>query len=553
MAPSRARRQSERTGLHELVRDEPVSAVESALALAGHRVRGLNPERQSLLFFAVQRAEHAVEVCQLLLSQYRLQADLEDFRGQTAYHWLATTKNTDCVDVLAEAKCDVNHVDRLLCQTPLFYAAHRSGARMVRRLLAVTADANIIDTYGKPSICWASGVDSCKELAALRATSCAIPLDKKVIGDTLEVHKQHNRLAVAKYFAACAEAWFFPRQMSWCVKDENPEDASGIFSGYVTSLATQKDVRTLCLLENEFIADHRMLLEHLPDAEFWNQVGVNPDAAVRNATIRSIALTTAGGNHARGSGARPQCGPVRHYTLVCRYMRENRKGISGSARARSFQAVGYVYFKVVDGTRNDDSEDENSDSGAETLEPDPTQFHIVISHIKVGREHQRRGLACLLLAGALRVAAGVKEGLECRSLCLSVAEKNCAAVGLYRKLGFVVAKKPCQFDGWVSMRREINDGSLSALSSLYVAMSWKSGDADAGVSRKSGIAVVPNIVKSEGIVFSCLESCADSNEPGLPPRKRRREFSSSSSSVSDVSTSAGSSISSFSSWDSLAS
>lgn len=543
MAPS--------TGLQEVVRGEPLAIVKRALANAGHRVLGLNPEQQSLLFFAVQREEDAVKVCRLLIHDYRIDADLEDFRGQTAFHWLATTQNLDCVDLLVAAKCNVNHVDRLLNQTPLFYAAHRSGVHMVRRLLVAQADTSYRDLHGKSPLCWALHVDTCKELAACCASRFAIGEGKKLIADTLEWHRQHRRAAVVKYLAASSEAWNFPRRMSWAVKDEVPKDPSGVFSAYVTSLALQRDVQALCALEDEFIGDHRILLPNLLDEQFFDQIGLNPDPVARSSTIRSIALRTPCGGCSRGSGAPPQRGPVRHYTLVCTHLPDNRKGTSGSARARSFQVAGYVYFKVVDGSRDDDAEDEDSDSSAEPADDLQTQFHIVISHLKVSRIHQRRGVACLLLASALRIAIGAREGLDCRSIWLSVAGGNDAALGLYRKLGFAVSMRPCKYEGWVSMRRNVVEPSLDALASKWMAKVWRWGS-HAGTTTApnpadvSGPSPVNLEAKCEVMAMTTSECEADSDDPGMPLLKRRRKLSSSESCGSDVSTSAGSCVSSVS-------
>ena len=79
--------------------------VDRQLRLAGPRVRSVSTLNQTLLFFAVQRQERALEVCKLLVDVHGVNAQQVDKRGQTALHWLACTQNVDCVKFLIEKRC----------------------------------------------------------------------------------------------------------------------------------------------------------------------------------------------------------------------------------------------------------------------------------------------------------------------------------------------------------------------------------------------------------------------------------------------------------------
>ena len=54
---------------------------------------------------------------------------------------------------------------------------------------------------------------------------------------------------------------------------------------YLTRLALQKDVPELCLLENEFVEDHRQML-HGEVPEVFEAIGLHPDPLVRTRIVR---------------------------------------------------------------------------------------------------------------------------------------------------------------------------------------------------------------------------------------------------------------------------
>mmetsp|Transcript_45689 Transcript_45689/g.126797 ORF Transcript_45689/g.126797 Transcript_45689/m.126797 type:complete len:376 (+) Transcript_45689:72-1199(+) len=147
--------------LSRIVRHGSIEEAAVAFRTAANiKTFGINHLKQNLLFFAVQRRDCALDMCHLLLDVHGVRATQVDSHGQTAMHWVATTGNVDCADLLVERRCDVNHIDCLLRQTPLFYAAHRGSASMVRRLLWLRADAGFRDKKGMSPRCWASCLEN---------------------------------------------------------------------------------------------------------------------------------------------------------------------------------------------------------------------------------------------------------------------------------------------------------------------------------------------------------------------------------------------------------
>jgi len=226
-----------------------------------------------------------------------------------------------------------------------------------------------------------------------------------------------------------------------------------------------------------FIEDHRRLLPALKDAELFEHIGLNADAKERHAAISSIARATFAGQ---------KNDTVRHYTLVCHCVSERFMGSGSTGHERMQEVVGYVYFKICFGTQAEclfrpvTRSSRSDGEKAEKLHGTSSGTHVVISHVKVGKDHQSCGVATLLLGGVLQVAqkivssrveqpsalasAGLQEptgGVE--YMRLSVAEQNEAAQRLYVKLGFtIMPDEEPPHPGWLCMRLSI-PGAASTL------------------------------------------------------------------------------------------
>jgi len=395
-------------------------------------------EGQTLLFSAVCREQHALEVCRLLIDGFQIQAGQQDVRGQTALHYLAKTSHVECVDLLVARSGNVDHVDTIIRQTPLFYAAHHSGSRMVRRLLELGADPDHKDDMDHTPLFWADTLEAAVEIVMHKASCCAAVNSKGMTAS--DWHRHQKREAVARLLSSCVEARAVRGRMSWFVRNQDgkPLEASkGPFVGYITTLARPRDVDSLCILEEEFIQDHDNLLEGKASrADLFSQIGLDIDTAKRRNTIKKIAT------------ADPRKGPTRHYTLKCTYLPPPDQNQKGAAK-RTGETVAYVYFRVMDGERG------QNDGGVPERVGAKGDGHIVISHLKVSEGHQRQGVALLLLTGMLQTAEAEVRNMQCSALYLSVMEKNNAAVALYRKLGFESTGRNVEHPGWIHMKRAL--------------------------------------------------------------------------------------------------
>jgi ribosomal protein S18 acetylase RimI-like enzyme len=532
--------------LANIVQNARLNDVRDALSRAGSSVvHDIVSNEQTLLFHAVQRKEHASEVCQLLLDVYRITALHVDVFGQTALHWLATTSNAACVSLLVDRQCDVNHVDALLQQTPLFYAAHRGSFSMVQKLLEVGANENIRDSRGKMPISWVGSVDTCRALAAHCAVSSAAGSgDRPAMLAGVAAARRSQRRDCAGYIAKCADALGMKGRMSWVVREEASSSGGGS-SAYVTSLTCKQDVAQLCELEDEFIDDHRRLLNgdinghcslsdrgsRLTDVELFEELGLMSEQKDRHCLIKSMTGIDWGSRQKEA---------IRHFTLTCRYLKP------GSA-CKNHQVVGYVYFRVCDGVRkaevhrsqqNSDeavdgervvgeeregeeelsseenqAEEEQSEGESEQDSVDQDKLdstgnglgYVVISHIKVRESHQKRGVATLLLAGALRVAEKGREGVfRCTDLYLSVSEQNCAARKLYERLGFIRSERKSDNEGWMTMDRKVTEPCLADLSSQWMRLVW---DTPAPSSDSRGACPGADDGTARADDRSCASSC----------------------------------------------
>mmetsp|Transcript_47797 Transcript_47797/g.86111 ORF Transcript_47797/g.86111 Transcript_47797/m.86111 type:complete len:572 (+) Transcript_47797:89-1804(+) len=392
-------------------------------------------EGQTLLFSAVLREENALEVCRLLIDGFQIQPGQQDVRGQTAMHYLAKTRHFECVDLLVARSGNVDHVDSLVRQTPLFYAAHHSGGEMVRRLLELGADPDHKDATECTPLFWVDTLEAAVELVKHRGSCCAATDSKGLTA--ADWHRHQKREVLARFLSMCSEARAVRGRMSWLVRCQSiggylENGNKEPLVAYVTTLARQRDVDTLCVLEDEFIKDHDSLLGGKASrADLFSQIGLDQDAGKRRNTIKKIATND------------PRKGPTRHYTLKCAYIPPADQ--KATTRSRTQETVGYVYFRVVDGEKNP-NENESQAVARKGI------GHIVVSHLKVSAEHQRRGVALLLLTGMLQTAEAEVRNMQCTALYLSVMESNVAAVNLYKMLGFASTGRNADHPNWIHMK-----------------------------------------------------------------------------------------------------
>lgn len=446
-----------RLGSLSEVREAVAKVSPLELGLCGVPVKG-----QTLLFVAAQREHAIVEVCQLLVSILRVPCAQQDSRGQTALHYLAKTGHADLVDFFVRKGCAVDHVDRLVRQTPLFYAARYGTGKMVRQLLELGADISHIDQNGLTPLFWAESADACTELVRHHGV-CLNAKDPKGM-NAVEWHHSMRRYSIARLLACCMDCRAVRGRLSWAVRSEasvtsENQQVADSYAGYVVGLPRQGDVDGLCQLEDEFIEDHAALLRGYSRAEIFSQIGLDQDPAVRQSTIKSIC------QYVRRKG------PTRHVTLKCVYMPPPATGSGksgGAAKSRTQQVVGYIYFRVVDGEKQ---EDNPQNKLQQTANCPKGSGHIVVSHLKVQRGHQRRGLAMLLLCGMLQWAEAENKNFQCIALYLSVMAKNQAAVSLYSSLGFRESGQADHIE-WVRMVLSLRPGPKTTSNLRSLRLAW---------------------------------------------------------------------------------
>lgn len=512
-----------------------------------------NAKGQTFLFYATMRSVDAYRVCKLLIDEIRVPVGHRDEFHQTVMHYVAKTKNIACLNLLLRRKCEVNPVDRLLRQTPMFYAARFGRAAMCRCLARHRAEISARDAHGRTPLFWARNVELCEEylrlagartavpsLPLLRPHSstpknagCATPWLNVALDDEgrcgADSPVVQNRPEVACYLALVAEV-AQQRHLSWSVcrllgdgtvvgKDGGSVGADGVDTArarglgmpvaYTSSVMKLRDVEALLSLEDEFIEDHKVLLnaggpKAFGAGDIFQQIGLSPSAATRRAVVESLAMC--GAKHFNGTT---------HCTLKCVYFPPNPMKLTGSARARSSEVVGYVYFCVRDGYRTceDKKDDEALDALANTTAApkknasgsttvlrrrtsksnatthgaqatkkkavtgengnakrtettatstthDEEQIgHVVVSHLKVSKSHQRRGIATLLLSGMLQFVEQERPNVRCTALYLTVVKRNLAACEFYRRLGFKLddASSAAGKEGWCPMALKLDD------------------------------------------------------------------------------------------------
>jgi len=183
--------------------------------------------------------------------------------------------------------------------------------------------------------------------------------------------------------------------LTWTVREDG-----GI---YMVSLAEERNVHDLAKLESEFIEDHQHMLKgtshSASHANVAKLVGLRPSMKERKKVISTIVK-----RHGKTYPA---------FTLKCAYL-------PGFKNKDAHEIVGYLFVRVTD-------------------EDQERQPQVILSHLKVDRNHMRRGCAKLLVAGAVRQLERLKIKLKDtyrKNWELSVLARNRKALSLYRTLGF---------------------------------------------------------------------------------------------------------------------
>merc|ERR1712039_1031819 len=135
----------------------------------------------------------------------------------------------------------------------------------------------------------------------------------------------------------------------------------------MVSLAEESNVHDLAKLECEFIEDHKDLLKgtkhNASQAHVAKLVGLQPSKKERMKVISTIVKS-----HGKTYPA---------FTLKCAYLPDFKA-------KDAHEVVGYLFVRVT--------HDVNQESTPK----------VILSHLKVDRNHMRRGCAKLLVAGAVR-------------------------------------------------------------------------------------------------------------------------------------------------------
>lgn len=261
--------------------EQSAAALQQLFADGVYDPLAKNHLSQTLVFFSVQNKVDAAAVTELLVSRYGVPLNHPDVDNQTAAHYLATTNNLECLRYFTSLGGNLNVQDRN-GQTPIFFAASKSGPAMIQALFEAGAEVQIRDYHGKSLMQWARSAENFQALLL-----CSLRLD--------------------------------PHVLCWTTRPNGEV--------FAVSLVKTSDVNALGTLEDEFLADHgELLADVLPDAtkdQLCEAVGLNANPIQRRNIIKHIA----------GIGS-----PVQ-WTLKCVRM----FGFGTGRRTPQIEVVGYCY------------------------------------------------------------------------------------------------------------------------------------------------------------------------------------------------------------------
>eukprot|EP00930_Biecheleria_cincta_P041889 TRINITY_DN2878_c0_g2_i1.p1 TRINITY_DN2878_c0_g2~~TRINITY_DN2878_c0_g2_i1.p1 ORF type:complete len:526 (+),score=85.90 TRINITY_DN2878_c0_g2_i1:133-1710(+) len=458
------------TSLFFVVRDQESLTVFKRLdeGLADPESRHISYD-QDLMFFAAARRKQLGDAGKIArrLADLGVPTSSVDTLRQTPLFFAAREGNTECATFLIHSKCEVNHRDRD-GQTALFYAFRSGHIECVQQLVQCRADLNVKDNQRRTAISFAKSEMKDELEKSLNAQNASNvpghpdPRGRKAPASLASsgVRKTAAASKVSKRKRSDDQA-DSPREpetmLEWLTTQRNGSDDAGgdiaIRLASTRSRLTKKvsqhslpataNGRTLALhgdyrvcvphvsraarlreLEREFVLDHYEFFLNeswhgdLQPSDWCSLVNVLYDEDKAHGAIASIlAGKTAG-----------------HQTLECIYSPSgNGTGVDGHGAP---QTVGYVHVYCEAG-------------------------QLDISHIKVERSHQRKGLGSLLLAASIRHAEQLRWHVT--ELRLVAVASNRAAISLYKKLGFCelsTMRKPVRGSmqiqvEWLELGREL--------------------------------------------------------------------------------------------------
>ena len=379
----------------------------------------MNEHGQSLMFAAAGRPlnKGSAELLCQILQKRGLAVDALDNHHQTPLFAAAREGNEICADWLIAQGCAVDHAD-FRGETPLCIAFRNSQMGMVMKLLKHGASLGVKDMYG-----------------GRQPTFFADPIFRKAFAEKRKEPPETTRSKKRKRGQAEEEALWKrfrgdlslrctgPNVMTqWAYQDEVVPDETIPEEKCKEILAENDDFMVIVpppeatarirVLEREFSLDHAdclrghpMHLAMAPD-EWADFSGVLVNEADAHKSIYNLLK----------KGSETQA-------LICCVEK-------GSGCIRGYLRMSYGVGETV-----------------------------TLQHLKVQREHQRRGIATLMLEGGLRLAREHHEW-SFKQISLKVFLRNQKALAFYERMGFQhsrpLPKRPkSALAEWSLMKKEI--------------------------------------------------------------------------------------------------
>ena len=382
-------------------------------------LRQMNERGQSLMFAAAGRPlnKGSAELLCQILQKRGLAVDALDGHHQTALFAAAREGNEICADWLIAQGCAVDHAD-FRGETPLCIAFRNSQMGMVMKLLKHGASLGVKDMYG-----------------GRQPTFFADPIFRKAFAEKRKEPPETTSSPKKRKRGQAEEEPLWKRfrgdlslrctgpnvMTQWAYQDEVVPDETIPEEKCKEILAENDDFMVIVpppeatarirVLEREFSLDadclrgHPMHLAMAPD-EWADFSGVLVNEADAHKSIYNLLK----------KGSETQA-------LICCVEK-------GSGCIRGYLRMSYGVGETV-----------------------------TLQHLKVQREHQRRGIATLMLEGGLRLAREHHEW-SFKQISLKVFLRNQKALAFYERMGFQhsrpLPKRPkSALAEWSLMKKEI--------------------------------------------------------------------------------------------------